>query len=152
LNDAGISVEDLSHTIEGAPTIETETVGFNEFLESHDGETTHVERDIFFHNDTPMQSDNNELQLKWGGEGSDVGVDGTGVNADGSYQLSIAGMTPEGSMVDGQSIDPLIANQDDTLRLAISPSLDSQSEVFMVDINPDGTVDIPADSPAAQFF
>lgn len=146
IEGAGISIEDISQT--GPDTI-TE-MNLHEYLEAHDGETVDVTRDMFFHNDTPTYSDGNELRLLWGGEGSDVGVDGTGVTGDGSYQLSVASMIPGESSVGGTS--PEWPGDYSNMKFFVSASVDGQMEPFQFDVNPDGTIDIPADHPAAQFF
>lgn len=144
---AGLSVEDISQT----SAVETVSeVGLQEYLAMHDGETVDVTRELHFHNDTPTFSDGNELRLLWGGEGSDVGIDGTGITEDGSYQLSVASMIPGESSVNG--VSPEWPGDYSNLKFFVSASVDGQAQPFQFDVNPDGTIDIPADHPAAQFF
>lgn len=144
LRAAGMIVEDKSYTVELPPVIESESVSLEEFV-NQSGQTTEVTRDFWYNNDTAV-FDQNELRLHWGGES------GSGVNAAGEYQFSVANMTADGSFHDGQSVEWQQAAASGELKMAISASVDTQSEVFMLDINPDGTVDIPADSPVAEFF
>ena len=42
--------------------------------------------------------------------------------------------------------------QNGSLKFAVSASIDNQDRVFMVDIAPDGSINIPPDSPAASLF
>jgi hypothetical protein len=104
-----------------------------------------VSRDLWYDNNTPAPIfDRNELGLQWGGN--------VGIGPDGGYALNVSGMTPEGSFTGDQSANWATEAQEGVLKLAISGSVDSQGSVLVVDIRPDGTVDIPADSPAAHFF
>lgn len=142
LSKVGMIVNDQSYNTENIVT-ETQQVSGSEYVQNHLDETTRVTRDLWYDNNTVSVFDKNELGLHWGGN--------NGLTADG-YQYSVSTMTADGSYHGGEAVDWSQANQEGALKLAISGTEDTQTQVFMLDINPDGTVDIPQDSPAAQFF
>jgi len=153
LHESGSNVEDLSHTVDLPPKIETHQGTLNEYMDAHKGDTTHVKRDYWLDNDT-AKFDKNEQKLWWGGN------DNNGLTKDGDYQFDISHMSKSGSSHDGQSLNWEKAAQNGELKVAISASANDQSHVFMVDIHTwrdaqgdlhaDAT--IPKDSPAGQFF
>ncbi|HEU4715426.1 MAG TPA: hypothetical protein VFS14_01195 [Candidatus Saccharimonadales bacterium] len=145
LNDSGSHVENLSHTVDLPPKVETHQGSLSEYMDAHKSETTHVSRDYWYDNNTE-KFDKNELGLWWGGENNN------GLTGDGGYQFDISHMTQGGSSHDGQNLAWQEAARRGELKLAISASGNTQTQVFMIDINPDGTATIPKDSPAAQFF
>ena len=113
----------------------------DEYLEHHQSKLTNITRDFWYDNDTASVFDNNELGLQWGSQGDD-----------GSIRLSISNMTDYGSYHGFDSASWSDEAQGGTLKFAVSASIDSQDRVFMVDIAPDGSIDIPSDSPAANLF
>jgi hypothetical protein len=142
LNKLGMVVNDKSFDTD-VVTNHMQEVGVNDYMQDHIAETTHVARDLWYDNNTPDVFDKNELRLNWGGNS---GVTDTG------YQLHTSFMTPDGSYHDGQSVDWSEAAKSGNLKLAVSATVDTQTQVFMVDIGPDGNINIPADSPAGHFF
>lgn len=142
LHELGMTVSDKSFTTEDVISSTTE-VNADEYMDKHLAETVHVKRDFYFDNDTSV-SDKNEMRLHWGGN--------NGVAADGGFEMSVARMTAEGSINGDNSIDWQQAAASGELKLAISATVDTQSQVFMVDISPDGSISIPEGSPAAEFF
>lgn len=143
LAQKGFTVEDLSFT-EDVVTHETRTVSVDEFIANHPQDVSHVTRDLWYDNNTPAPVfDKNELSLQWDGN--------QGLNAEG-FQMSVASMVAAGSFHGDQAANWSTQAQSGNLKLAISASVDTQSTVFMVDINSDGTINIPQDSPAGQFF
>lgn len=106
---------------------------------------THVKRDFWYDNNTKV-FDKNELKLWYGG------VDDTGVDANGHYAYSVSHMTQGGS-THGQSAahwNELLGQG--KLKMALSASRGTQSDVLLVGFKPDGTLDIDPQSPAAQLF
>lgn len=142
LSKLGMTVEDKSFDT-NVVTIQSQEVSVGGYIQNHISETTHVSRDLWYDNDTSGVFDKNEIGLQWGG---DNGVIGNG------YGLNINAMTPGGSYHDGQSVDWNEIAKNGNMKLAISASADTQTQVFMVDIGLDGHVSIPADSPAGHFF
>ncbi|OYW84838.1 hypothetical protein B7Z17_03400, partial [Candidatus Saccharibacteria bacterium 32-49-10] len=71
---------------------------------------------------------------------------------DGGYQYTVAGMTAEGSWQGGEQVNWNEAATNGNLFVAVSGTYDSQGNPFMIPIGPNGEVNIPADSPAGQFF
>lgn len=142
LHELGMTVSDESFTSENIISHTTE-VDAEEYVNKHLTETVHVTRDFHYDNDSSV-SDKNEMRLHWGGN--------NGVAADGGFEMSVARMTAEGSVNGENSIDWQQAAASGELKLAISATADTQSQVFMVDISPDGNISIPEGSPAAEFF
>lgn len=141
LRQHGAVVEDLSFSKE-TTAIENRTVSVDEFLQNHQDETTRITRDLWYDNNTGA-FDRNELGLHWSG---------AGVDPQGNYQMNVSTMTNLGSSHGGEAVGWASEAQTGNLQLAISATQDSQAEVFMVDINPDGSINIPHDSTAAKFF
>ncbi len=147
LRQHGMTVEDLSHNVDTVTT-ETKTVSVDQFVANHHAETTSITRDLSYDNDTPAPVfDRNELGLEWAN-----GTSGAGLETNGDISLNVTHMTPDGSFHGDQSVDWRQAASAGHLKLAVSPSGNSQTSPFMVDIKPDGTINIPHDSPAAKFF
>lgn len=142
LKAAGMAVEDHSYDKEISTATAVEVNG-DQYVQNHLAETTRVERDLWYANDTPNVYDQNELKLHWGGQGGLI---------DGGYQLNTAGMTANGSWQGGESVDWNQAASNGNLFMSISATVDTQTETFMVPINPDGTINITAESPAGHFF
>lgn len=144
LRSHGMTVEDSSYTIDLVGS-ETKTGGLAEYMEQYKGDTTHVTRDLWYDNDT-TEYDKNELGL-WRG-----GTNNNGINPDGGIQFTTSPMTEDGSYNGDQSAHWKELAESGQLKVAISASVETQTQVFMVDIAPDGTINIPPDSPASAFF
>src|SRR5690606_30648611 len=139
LREKGFHVENLSFK-QTLTEHETKTVALNEYLENHQADTTQVTRDLWYDNDTPAPVfDQNELGLHWGGE------QGKGITGNGDIQFSVASMTTEGSYHGNEEAAWQQAAQNGNLKLAISPSANSQDHPFLIDVRPNGTIDIPQD-------
>lgn len=142
LTKLGMIVNDKSFDT-NVETFQTKEVGISEYIDNHMAATTHIMRDMWYDNNTPHKFDLNELRLRWSGAS---GVTDTG------YQLNVASMAPDGSFHGDQAADWSEVVKSGNLKLAVSASVDTQTHVFMVDIGPDGQINIPADSSAGQFF
>ena len=140
LQGKGVVIENLSSTVDGKELMSRD-LSVNEYLDHYQSKTTNITRDFWYDNDTASVFDNNELGLHWGSQGDD-----------GSIRLSISNMTDYGSYHGFDSASWSDEAQGGTLKFAVSASIDSQDRVFMVDIAPDGSIDIPSDSPAANLF
>lgn len=140
LQEKGAIVEDLSAVVNSQESI-VQDLSVDEYLDHHQSELTNITRDFWYDNDTASVFDNNELGLHWGSQGND-----------GSIRLSISNMTDYGSYHGFDSASWPDEAQGGTLKFAVSASIDSQDRVFMVDIAPDGSIDIPYDSPVANLF
>ena len=140
LQEKGAIVEDFSAVVSSQESI-VQDLSVDGYLGHHQSELTNITRDFWYDNDTASVFDNNELGLQWGSQGDD-----------GSIRLSISNMTDYGSYHGFDSASWSDEAQGGTLKFAVSASIDSQDRVFMVDIAPDGSIDIPSDSPAANLF
>lgn len=144
LHTHGMMVEDLSKTIDHTSTTSA-TVSASEYVAHHPNETTTITRDFWYDNDTAI-ADKNELGLQWGGG------DNSGVTENGNFSFTAGPMAADGSYHLGEGLNPQQAAESGQLKLAISASVDTQSQVFMVDVAPNGEMIIPKDSAAAQLF
>lgn len=146
LHNQGIGVED--HSKRATITTEkTKKVSIKDYVKHHKNETTKVTRDFWYDNNTPKPTfEKNELGLSWGGE------DGKGVGKHDDIKMSIAGMTQGGSYHNGESVSWEEAAKEGKLKVAISASRDTQTDVFMIKVNPNGGITIPEDHPARKFF
>lgn len=140
LQEKGAIVEDLSAVVSSQESI-VQDLSVDEYLGHHQSELTNITRDFWYDNDTASVSDDNELGLHWGDRGDD-----------GSIRLSISNMTDYGSYHGLDSTSWSDEAQGGILKFAVSASIDTQDRVFMVDIAPDGSIDIPSDSPVANLF
>ena len=140
LQEKGAIVEDLS-TVVSSQESTVQDLSVDEYLGHHQSKLTNITRDFWYDNDTASVFDNNELGLHWGSQGDD-----------GSIRLSISNMTDYGSYHGLDSTSWSDEAQGGTLKFAVSASIDTQDRVFMVDIAPDGSIDIPSDSPVANLF
>ena len=145
LDAAGMVVEDRSFN-EDVTTTTSEVVSTEQYIANHAAESTSVQRDLWYGNDTPGVYDENELRVYRGGSAEAPGL------IDGGYQYTVAGMEASGSWQGGESVDWNQAAAGGNLFVAVSGTFDSQGNPFMIPIGPDGAVNIPADSPAGQFF
>ncbi len=140
----GISVSDQSTTVDVSKT-ETHNLTVQEYNAQHKTSLTKITRDYWDDNNT-AKFDKNELKLWWGGEGN------TGAGANGSVLMDVSHMTKGGSYHGLEHTDWQKEAASGNLKLAISGSKGTQTEVYMVNVKPDGSIEIPADSPAAAFF
>ncbi len=146
LDAAGMVVEDHSFD-QDVTTTTTQTVSTEQYLANHAAESTHVTRDFWYDNDTPAPNyDENELRVYRGGSDAAPGI------VEGGYQYTVAGMHADGSWQGGERVDWNQAAASGNLFVAVSGTYDSQGNPFMIPIGPNGEVNIPADSPAGQFF
>jgi hypothetical protein len=141
-----VSVSDTGRLVTEYGTT-TKKISVKAYNHEHARDITRISRDYWNDNNTPAPDfDHNELGLSYGGENA------TGVGPNGSIRMSVAGMTEDGSWHGSRHVSWEDAAEHDKLKLAISGSRGTQSDVYMVDIKPDGSINIPADSPAAKFF
>ena len=145
LDAAGMVVVDNSYdqTVQTTTSVE---VSSHDYIQNHLDETTRVTRDLWYGNDTPGVYDQNELRVYRGGSPDTPGI------IDGGYQYTVAGMTADGSYWGNESVDWNQAAANGNLFVAVSGTFDTQGNPFMIPIGPNGEVNIPADSPAGQFF
>lgn len=140
LQGKGVLIDNLSSTVDGKELMSRD-LSVNEYLDHYHSKTTNITRDFWYDNNTPGVSDGNELNLHWEERGPD-----------GSIRLSIADMTSDGSYYGYDGASWSDGAQNGSLKFAVSASIDNQDRVFMVDIAPDGSINIPPDSPAASLF
>lgn len=142
LHELGMTVNDKSFTQEVIET-QNKVLSVSEFMKNHEDTTTNIVRKLWYDNNTPNKFDLNELKLWWGGNN---GLTDTG------FKFDVSHMTEGGSSHGNDSANYRDLINSGHLKMAFSASIDSQNQVFILDINPDGSVDIPADSPTGHLF
>ncbi len=116
----------------------------------------HVARE-WMGNDTPMYpdpnhpghllgADLNELRTHWAGAG------GTGIAANGHFQLNVQHMTNDGSFQDGVSVAAANERSAGALKALLSVTKDSQHYVIEVPIDKAGLIDIDPNSDAGKML
>lgn len=142
LRSNGAIVVDATTTITDTESV-TRNLTVDEYISHHNSFTTTVQRDFWYDNDTAV-FDQNELRVHWAGD--------RGRGSDGSVMLSTAAMTADGSYHGSESTAWAERASAGSLKFAVSASIDSQNQVFMIDVMPDGSISIPPDHPAASLF
>ncbi|HSX02808.1 MAG TPA: hypothetical protein VLI05_05855 [Candidatus Saccharimonadia bacterium] len=139
LQAAGVAVDHQP----GAPKIDHQptTVNSAEYAQQSLN-TTEVHRTEWMSNNTPNKPDLNELKLWWGGQ--------HGVDANGNYNMSMSHMTPNGSFNHGLSVNAQELARNGQLKMLISLNDASQDHVFAIPVQPDGSIQIPADSEVGK--
>lgn len=145
LEGHGVGVNQEVQTVETIVEQEQEVTG-SEFVDNHKEEFTDISRQLWYDNNTPETYDLNELNMHWGGE------EGSGINAEGDYEFSVASMSEDGSFHDGLSANWEELAAEGELKVALSASVESQGEVILVDVDPGGVATIEQDSTAARLF
>lgn len=140
LQQKGVTINDTGGFVSSTKDVPT-TLTVQQYNQSHAADLVHVTRDAWYDNNTTVP-DKNELGIQWSG------TDNNGVGPDGSIQMSVSHMAEGSSRQVSWAQDAAQGH----LKLAVSASPDTQAQVYMVDVKPDGTIDIPADSPVAKFF
>ena len=145
LREHNVSISDTGGMTNG-PEIDTpQKLTVAEYNKLHSAHITHVTRDFWYDNST-TRSDANELKLWWGG------TNNNGIGPNGDIQMNVSHMTAGGSEHGGEHASWVRDARDSKLKLAVSASRDTQTYVYFVDVKPNGTIDIPKDSPASKFF
>ncbi|MDO4781406.1 MAG: hypothetical protein Q4A34_03400 [Candidatus Saccharibacteria bacterium] len=142
LRSDGAIVVDATTTITDTESV-VRNLTVDEYVSHHSDFTTTVQRDFWYDNDTAA-FDQNELRVHWAGD--------QGRGSDGSIMLSTAAMTADGSYHGSESTVWADRASAGSLKFAVSASIDSQNQVFMIDVAPDGGIIIPPDHPAAGLF
>lgn len=139
----GLVVQDNSRFVDTVTQTQKE-LNVDQFAANHSGEMTHISRTWMDNNTTVF--DKNELKMDWGG------ANNSGIANNGGYEFNVSRMIPGGSFHEGIIANPNEAIGNNTLKIAISATKGTQSEVFMLNIDSSGNAIIPIDNPAAKLF
>jgi hypothetical protein len=131
-HEAGTISHDVVHQVTGESAAD--------FVKNHADATTHVSRDFWYDNNTPSIYDKNELGL-WDPQHQ----------ADGSISIHI-NMTEHGSQHGANAAHWQQLAREGNLKVALSMSKGTQTDVFMFNIDEKGNAIIPADHPMAGMF
>lgn len=146
LRQNNINIVDTTKIID-TPTTTTQQVDVRDYIVQNPEQVEHIKRDFWYDNNTPSpRFDKNELGLDWAGDNNN------GIGGNGSIEMSVSSMTSDGSVHGLERANWAQEAGEGHLKLAVSATKDTQSNVFMVDVDRDGSISIPADSPVAQFF
>jgi len=148
LEDAGLTV-DQSKSFIGYTTVNSRIAANmtgDDYINQHPGAFNPVHRVDWENNNTEGISDKNELEIVWGGK------NGTGITSQGSVQLRVGGMTPDGSYNLSGSVDPIAEIKDGNLFAVITASRDTQGLGIIVPVDTYGRINISPDSAAYGLF
>ncbi len=143
LRELGILSDDhLSRPIEHT-TRSMETTSAEQYFKQHRQGSAHVERTLWYDNDTPAPVfDKNELRLWWGGQ--------NGLTEGGNYQFNVSQMTPDGSYHTPGSVNAREQIREGNMRILLSANEQTQTHPFSYKIDANGNVQIPKDSVAGR--
>ena len=145
LKDHHVSISDTGGVVSTGEKTITQHMSVKQYNTLHSQDTKHVTRDFWYDNNT-ARPDENELKLWWGGDNNN------GVGSDGNVQMNVSHMTTGGSIHDGEHTSWAQDAREGKLKLAVSGSRGTQSQVYFVEVKPNGVIDIPKDNPASKFF
>lgn len=117
----------------------------SQYVEEHSDVYKRIHRDGWYDNDT-VRPDKNELRLGWGGHHK------SGIDAEGNYVFSVAGMKEGGSHHGGLSADLKESLADGKLKMLLSLSKDTQFNPVEVPIDAHGNAIIDPDSEIGKTF
>ena len=129
-----VSVSEVHHVVEATSAREY-------FAHSQAG-TAHVERTLWYDNNTSGAADQNELKLDWGNGG-------TGIDHN-SYEFNVSHMTADGSAHGELSANAQELMREGRLHLLLSASDSTQSHPFSIAIDSHGNAHIPRESVAGR--
>ena len=122
--------------------IHTITRSPDDYVNSHPEQFTHVERQLWYDNNTPHVFDKNELRMDWGGH------NGTGIDAQGNYVFNVSRMLPNGSYHGMQAADAQNLIHEGKMGIALSVTKGTQKSVLMVKIDAQGNAVFDHNNPA----
>jgi hypothetical protein len=128
-----------------------------DYLNQHPEATEQVHFKNWMGNDTEMYqdpnhpghllgADQNELRTHW------AGINGTGVDANGDYVMTVAHMTNDGSFQDGLSVAAREQMAAGKLEAILSVTKEGQHHVFRIPVMPDGSFKVLHDSIPGQML
>lgn len=123
----------------------SENLSSEQYVENNPDVFKRIHRDGWYDNDT-VRVDKNELKLGWGGYHK------SGIDADGNFVYSIAGMKTGGSHHGELSVDIKNALTQGKLKLLLSLSRDTQFNPVEVPIDANGNAIIDPNSEIAKTF
>lgn len=138
---AGLAIEDKTWTTGGQETV-TQSVSVEEYWQKHTGEMQNTSIDKWFTNNT-NQPDGNELRMYRGGDNGII---------EGGYRFEAGGMTPNGSSLNGEYVNPIEAAQAGNLVMVISKVGEDSGPMFTIQSDAGGGFNIMSDNPASALF
>jgi len=127
----GIKIE--SHLQEGS--IE-KAVSPEDYIKNHPGSMKVIDRLGWYDNNT-AKFDLGELKTHLGG------INGTGINANGDYEIDVGKMMPGDSFHESMSADAQKLMKSGNLKMLFSSSKSTQGHGFEITVRPDGKIIIP---------
>jgi hypothetical protein len=126
------------HLVETPPV--KKEVSLEDYMKNHKDDTLHIKRN-FMDNGSPTTPNGSELGL-WSDK----------VSPDGTYHFNISNMEDSAYDSNGKVVDVKEAVQKGTVRYVVSPDKAFQTEPIVVNVLPDGSMDVPPGHPAAPFL
>lgn len=144
LGEAGIVGNTTHNIVDGTKEVTSDAEGY---VNNHSGSTHNIAHDGWYDDDTPKPIfEQNELKLQWGGEAGSAGIE------NGNYVLDVSHMTSGGSFHQEFSMDAQEAIKNGGLKIILSLTEGTQSQVFEVPIDINGQAIIDPDSEIGKLF
>lgn len=140
IEEAGLNVKDDTW-VDPVETTVTKEISLDQYWQENAGEMQSTSIDTWYMNNSP-NPDLNEIRMYRGGENGLV---------DGGFRFE-SGMTPDGSFVNGESVNPVEATQQGNLVWVVSKMGEDSGAMFTLPAGPDGSLTIMKDDPAGALF
>jgi len=137
----GITIE--NHLIDGTTQ---QSVSPEDYAKNHSSEMKTILKRIHLDNNTPDESNLNELKTQFGG------INGSGIDANGNIVLTVGSMTPDGSFHQELSANAQELMQAGQLKMLFSMSDGTQNHVFEFTVTPKGEIIIPPGETAGKLL
>lgn len=144
LDNLGVHMDSHARLIEHTHH-EIRHTGVREFFRHNPKGTVHVQRQLWYDENTPAPVfDLNELRETWGGGG------GTGLDSHGNIVMSMNNMTPDGSFHGNFSSNAQALFRSGQVKLLLSASHDTQMHPFEVKIDHNGNAIVDRESTVGR--
>ncbi len=140
LHEAGFSTEVSANQISEDVDRQVAGESARDFIDNHSDEAVTVKRDFWYDNDTTSIYEGSELDLQ-----------DPVIQSDGSINISISGIKESGTHAGNYAELKELAKNGE-LKIALSLSKGTQSEVFLFNVDENGNAIIPSDSPCTDLF
>jgi len=121
-------------------------VSVEDHIKGHPGDMKEILKRVHLDNNTPTESNLNELKTQLGG------INGTGIDANNNFVYNVGHMTPDGSFHGDLSANAQELMKAGHLKMLFSMSNGTQNHVFEFTVNPDGKIIIPPGSEAGKLL
>ena len=121
-------------------------VSVEDHIKGHPGDMKEILKRVHFDNNTPTESNLNELKTQLGG------IHGSGIDANNNFVYNVGHMTPDGSFHGDLSANAQELMKAGHLKMLFSMSNGTQNHVFEFTVTPKGEIIIPPGSEAGKLL